>query len=186
MSGPDPRPFLDGRLVVLRPLEETDVNGPYPAWFNDAEVCRFNSHHVFPLTRSAARDYVRAVASDRSTLVLAIELKASGAHVGNVSLQQIDWFHRTADFAILVGDRSVWGTGAATEAGTLLIEHGFGQLGLRRITAATLAENTAMRRLAARLGMREEGVRREALFKSGSFHDVVEFGVLVGDTLEKE
>ncbi len=35
-----------------------------------------------------------------------------------------------------------------------------------------------MRRVAERLGMREEGVRRQAAFKDGAYVDVVEYGVL--------
>jgi RimJ/RimL family protein N-acetyltransferase len=174
----EPSPFLSGARVVLRALVEADADGPYPHWFNDAEVCRWNSHHVRPYTRELALEYIRGL-RNRPDLVLAVTV--DGVHVGNVSLQDIDTHNRSADFAIVIGDRSVWGTGVSTEAARLIVGHGFGALNLHRITAGTFAENAAMRALAARLGMVEEGVRRAALFKDGGYHDLVEFGLLVDE-----
>jgi RimJ/RimL family protein N-acetyltransferase len=169
--------FLTGERVVLRPLSLTDADGPYPGWFNDPVVCRYNSHHVYPYTREQAIEYIRSVAGGPD-LVLAIDDRETGAHVGNVSLQEIDQRSRTAEFAIVIGDREAWGKGVGAEAGWLILDHGFRELNLRRVAAGTSAANTGMRRLAQRLGMREEGTRRQAMYKDGEYHDIVEFGVL--------
>lgn len=169
--------FITGERVVLRPLSVADADGPYPGWFNDPVVCRYNSHHVHPYTREQAVEFIRSVAGSPD-LVLAIADRATGDHIGNVSLQQIDHRSRSAEFAIIVGARDAWGKGLGTEAAWLILDHGFRELNLRRVAAGTPAANTAMRRLAERLGMRQEGVRRQAMFKSGEYHDIVEFGVL--------
>ena len=39
--------FLTSDRLYLRALADTDLEGPYVEWLNDAEVCRHNSHHVF-------------------------------------------------------------------------------------------------------------------------------------------
>jgi ribosomal-protein-alanine N-acetyltransferase len=170
--------FLTGEQVVLRPLTEADADGPYPAWFNDAEVSRWNSHHVWPYTRELALDYIRGLAT-REDVVLAIDV--DGAHVGNVSLQDMSVLNRSADFAIVIGERSAWGRGVGTEAARLIVDHGFRDLNLNRITAGTFVENEAMLKLAASLGMTREGTRRAALWKHGEFHDVAEFGLLASE-----
>jgi RimJ/RimL family protein N-acetyltransferase len=171
--------FLTGERVRLRPLTGADVDGPYLGWFNDPEVSRLNSHHVFPYTRESALAWVAALGERRDALVLAIEL--DGRHVGNVSLQAIDPVARGAELAILLGDRSVWGQGIGYEAAALIVAHGFRALNLHRIGCGTVAANVAMRRLAERLGMREEGVRREAAWADGAYHDIVEYGLLAGE-----
>lgn len=171
-------PFLGGRRIVLRQLVEADADGPYPAWFNDAEVCAGNSHHVFPYSRIDALEYIRSAATRRDALVLAIEDSTSRAHIGNVSLQGIHPIHRTADLAIVIGDRSAWGTGVGREACELLVDHGFSSLGLHRVACATFEDNHGMRALARSLGMVEEGRRRAAAFKRGMHLDVIEFGIL--------
>lgn len=167
--------FLTGPRVRLRPLTAADVDGPYLTWFNDTEVSRLNSHHVFPYTRDEALAWVGALPGRRDGIVLAIELE--GRHVGNISLQGIDGVCRSAELAIVL-DKSVWGTGVGTEAAGLVVEHGFTALNLNRIACGTVAENTGMRKLAERLGMTQEGVRREAVWTDGAYRDVVEFGLL--------
>jgi [ribosomal protein S5]-alanine N-acetyltransferase len=173
--------FLLGERVALRALTPADVDGPYLEWFNDPEVCRLNSHHVFPYTRPEALMWVEALAGRRDALVLAITMREDGRHVGNLSLQGIDPVSRTAELAIVLGDRSVWGQGIGLEAARLLVDHGFTALNLNRIACGTLAANVAMRRLAERLGMREEGVRRQAAWTDGAYHDIVEYGLLAAD-----
>lgn len=183
MSGDAPSPpvFLTGPRTRLRPLSAADVDGPYLEWFNDPEVCRLNSHHVFPYTRPEALDWVAALPGRRDALVLAIEMSEDGRHVGNVSLQGIDTVNRSADLAIVLGDRGVWGQGVGGEAARLLVDHGFRALNLHRITCGTVVANAAMRRVAERLGMTQEGVRRRAMWTDGEYHDVVEYGLLADE-----
>lgn len=171
-------PFLAGRRVVLRALTEADCDGPYVGWFNDAEVCRHNSHHVFPYRVEDARAYVAHTTQSAKELVLAITLKATGRHIGNIALQNLDPVNRSADFAIIIGEVDCWGKGYAKEASRLLLDHAFQTLNLHRVSCGTSHDNLPMQRLARALGMKREGRRRQVLFKHDHYLDVVEFGVL--------
>lgn len=170
--------FLEGERLYLRSLEMADIEGCYPQWLNDGEVCRFNSHGRWPYSRENAEAYIRSVQASRSALVLAMVLREGDRHIGNISLQSIDWIDRSAEFAILLGDRSTWGKGLSREAACLICRHGFQELNLRRIHCGTSEENKAMQRLAAHLGMVQEGRRRQAFFKRGIYLDLLEYGVL--------
>ncbi|SFM98493.1 Protein N-acetyltransferase, RimJ/RimL family [Formivibrio citricus] len=170
--------FLAADRLYLRPLESEDADGPYPSWLNDQEICSGNSHHVLPYSRDAARDYIRSLVAHRDQLTLAIVLREGQQHVGNIALQKWDRLGRSAEFAILLGERSCWGTGIGFEAAKLVLTHGFTAMNLHRIHCGTFADNAGMIALAKKLGMSEEGRRREAVFKDGQFVDVVEFGLL--------
>lgn len=170
--------FLKTARLDLRPLLPADADGPYLGWFNDAEVCRYNSHHVSPYRREDALAYIESVSRSSRDLVLAVVLRESERHIGNIALEGIDPVHRSAEFAIVIGEKDCWGKGFSVEAGRALVEHGFDALNLHRIYCGTPAENLPMRKLAAALGMREEGVRRQAFFKNGCYLDIVEFGML--------
>ena len=50
-----------------------------------------------------------------------------------------------------------WGKGIASEAAKLLLDYGFGELGLHRIWATCLPENPASARVLEKAGMRAEG-----------------------------
>lgn len=174
-------PFLVGENIYLRAITGDDLNANYREWFNDEEVCAYNSHHRFPNYDENMRDYYENVIKSRSNLILAICDKASDAHVGNIALENIDTLNRCAEFAIVIGDKAHWGKGIGKEASRLIVKHGFEQLNLNRIYCGTSAENVGMQKLAATLGMKEEGRRREAMFKNGVFTDIIEYGLLRHD-----
>jgi [ribosomal protein S5]-alanine N-acetyltransferase len=168
--------FLSGEHVYLRPLTEADVSGPYLKWFNDPEVSAANGHHYRPFTKSEALAYVQRSTPDE--IVLAIAARDDDRHVGNVTLKRIDTIAKSAEFAIVIGDKTAWGMGYGKEVGQLLLDHAFLELNLQRIHCGTYETNIGMQKLAAFLGMKEEGRRRSAAFKGNRYLDVIEYGVL--------
>lgn len=178
-------PFLTTKRIYLRALVEDDLRGNYIKWFNDAEVCRYNSHHFFPYSQEHGRKYIQDVDSSQDNLVLAIVTKKNNVHIGNISLLKINYIDRSAEYAILVGEKSFWGKGYAKEASDLIVKHGFVELNLNRIYCGTSEDNVGMIKLAKALGMKNEGVRRRAIYKNGSYHNIIEFGLLRSEYLEK-
>jgi RimJ/RimL family protein N-acetyltransferase len=170
--------FLRGPRIHLRALRPEDAEGDYPNWLNDAEICSGNSHHVFPYSAAAALDYIEYARKARDCLILAIVDSADQRHIGNIALQNIHPVYRSAELSILLGGASARGQGIGLEAALLLCRHGFDALNLQRIACGTFADNRAMCSLAKKLGMAQEGVRRQAAFKHGAYLDVVEFGML--------
>lgn len=174
--------FLEGATIHLRALDESDIEGNYRHWLNDQEIVQFNSHGRFPMTPEKLLSFVRESRIVNTALVLAIVHKETDQHIGNISLQAINWVDRNAEIAFLLGERSFWGKGIMQEAGTLLIKHGFHSLNLHRIYCGTSSENTGMQKLAGKLGMKQEGVRKEALFKNGQYRDIIEYGMLKNES----
>jgi RimJ/RimL family protein N-acetyltransferase len=160
----------------VRPLVEEDLDGPYTKWFEDPEVCRFNSHGKFFKTRTHFKEYLGQL-NQQDRIVWAI-CHVQDGHVGNISLQEISLIDRTAEFAILLGDKRHWRKGVGLLAGKKLIEHGFRKLNLERIHCGTAATNDGMNKLAISMGMSLEGTRRQHLFLEGSRVDVLEYGIL--------
>ncbi|MBD3806057.1 GNAT family protein [Sulfuricurvum sp.] len=172
---------LEGKNIYLRPIEISDAEGAYPTWLNDPDVCRYNSHGDTTYTRKMAQAYIANVTDNPTYAVFAICLREDGRHVGNISLQHISAKNSSAEFAILIGDPSVYGNGIGFEASHLLFDYGFNSLHLHRIYCGTHYKNKRMRSLAEKLGMNQEGYRKEALFKNGEFVDIVEYGILNRD-----
>jgi RimJ/RimL family protein N-acetyltransferase len=177
-------PFLVGQTLYLRVIEEADLNANYREWFNDEEICKYNAHHRFPNYDQDMREYYEQEIKSQRNLVLAICDKKKDKHIGNIALQSIDALNQSAEFAIVIGDRSYWGKGAGKEAAALIVHHGFSELNLHRIYCGTAEDNIGMQKLAQNLGFTEEGRCREALFKSGKFKDMIYYGLLRGKFFE--
>ncbi len=173
-----PQPFLSMNGIDLRPLRPEDLEGGYKDWFNDESVCEFNSHHRFPKVKDNLSDYYNSLTGNTSILVLAIVDQKTGRHVGNVSLQSIDYIDRSAELAIIIGEKDFWGKGIGEVVCRLMVKHGFEELNLNRIYLGTAENNVSMRRVAEKLGFKEEGTARQAIFKSGVYHNVVNYGLL--------
>ncbi len=170
--------FIKGEKIYLRALTEEDIDGAWLDWFNDPEVCRFNNHHRFPANRATFLDYLNSIKGTKNALFLGIFSISDDVHLGNISLQNIDWINRSAEFAIIIGEKDSWNKGTGAEAGRLIIQHGLRELNLHRIYCGTSAENQGMQKLALKLGMSEEGRRRDAMFKNGQYVDIIEFGLV--------
>lgn len=170
--------FLEDEIVGLRALNMGDVNGNYSSWFNDPEVCKYNSHHKFPMYPNTIEAYIKSLSDDKSKIVLAVEEKSSKTHIGNISLQQIDLMNRQAEIAFMFGERSYWGKGYATLAARLLIDHAFKELGMNRIFFGTSELNKGMQKVGKHLGFKNGGMSRQALYKDGRFFNIYHYDLL--------
>ncbi len=172
--------FLKTKRLGLRPLLLEDARG-YWNWFNDEEICKFNSHHKIPMTLQDAEEYIKQSSGKNSLIVLAIEELSAQKHIGNISLQNIDYLNRSAEMAFMIGNRESWGKSYATEAGAALLKHAFFTLNLHRVYLGTAENNIGMQHVAAKLGFTLEGRRKEALFKDNQYRDILEYGILKRD-----
>jgi RimJ/RimL family protein N-acetyltransferase len=174
-------PFLTGERVYLRPMEMTDLDGPYFDWLNDYEVTRFLETGSFPTTTATLRNYLENIAKHPNNVMLAIMDKKTNRHVGNVKLGNIHPLHRNADIGIMIGDKSFWGKGYGSEAMALIIEYGFTRLNLHKITLGVYADHEGAVNSYKKLGFKMEGTLKEQLFRDGQFRDKAVMGILKSD-----
>jgi ribosomal-protein-alanine N-acetyltransferase len=71
-----------------------------------------------------------------------------------------------------------WGHGFATEAARAAVDFGFRDLGLARVYAQVIADNRASLGVLDKLGMVNEGVKRQHVSKARRLHDVAIYGLL--------
>ncbi len=181
MTAPLTPPCLPGQSIFLRPLSDADVSDSYIGWLNDPEVGRFletrYSHH----DRASVLNFVRAMNTSGVEFLFGIFLAADGRHVGNIKVGPIKWPHPVADVSLLIGDRSVWGRGVATEAIGLISRWAFKDLAVRKLSAGLYAPNEGSRRAFLKAGYQQEGLRRRHYLLDGTMCDLVEMGLCPED-----
>ncbi|MXV20392.1 GNAT family N-acetyltransferase [Deinococcus xianganensis] len=138
--------------VTLRPLRAGDEEVAV-RWAADPMFCRAADWTPGLASRVVRRHWKALIAGgDPAFLRLGAEL--DGRLVGFVDLAGLSG--TSAEFGIAIGERALWGQGAARQAGEALIAHA-AELGLSQLTALVHAPNTRSHALMRRLGFVEAG-----------------------------
>jgi len=172
--------MLKGKSVLLRPVKKSDISY-FLKWFNDPEVIQYLGMYL-PMTEMAEEKYIEELGitrarTDAQFIIEAIE-GASTKPIGSCGLHGINSKDNHATFGIVIGEKDYWSKSYGTEAARLLINYGFQQLNLHRISSSAVAFNERSIGLHKKVGFREEGRLRHRMFKNGQYHDLVQFGIL--------
>jgi ribosomal-protein-alanine N-acetyltransferase len=171
-------PFLTGKQIYLSPLTKEDITEEYISWLNDKEVCRGNSHATFPNNFAKTLSYVESISNSKTEFVFTVRLKKNDQHIGNASFQNVNYVNRSAEMAIILGNKKYWNKGISTEILQLFIDFGFNTLNLNRISTGTPTINKGGLKICEKNGMKKEGLLRKVMYKEGEYLDVEIFSIL--------
>ncbi len=130
-----------GKRIFLRILTPKDVTRKYVEWMHDDEVTRFTESRGKKYTLGELKDYVRQKKENLNDYLFGIFLKESNEHIGNIKIGSINQTEKEADIGIIIGNKTIWGEGYATEAIELATEYAFNGLGLDRLIAGMIKGN---------------------------------------------
>lgn len=164
----DPTPRWSTERIELFVLRPEHVGPGYVGWLVDREVNRFLESRFATHTEQSTRSFVQGCLDDPKALFLGIRSKVLGSrHVGNIKLAPIDARHGLAEIGILIGERSAWGRGIASDAIAALAEIALEQFSLRKLTAGCYASNVGSQKAFQRAGFEFEGERRKHFILDG-------------------
>ncbi len=155
-----PAVVLQGRLVRLRPVTETDLPC-FLRWLNDPDINRWLAMPESgpPATLEAEHAWYERTKQDPNQLVWSIE--THGGHLlGNVALHR-GFRADAAELGLFIGEKGEWSKGYGTDAVRTTLGHAFGQMGFRRIYLHTDVENQRAHRCFVQCGLRQEGLVKE-------------------------
>ncbi len=111
-------------------------------------------------------------------------LICDGAIVGMAGFPGINWPHGSTTIGYWL-DGAHQGRGLMTRAVRALVDLAFGELELHRVEIRAAADNRRSRAIPERLGFREEGVQREVERIGTRYNDLVVYGLLAPEWVEK-
>lgn len=165
--------------LLLRELEETDA-AACNEYESNPDVVRYQSNAVLTLEESLAyiqRSRKTQLASPRRTFDLAVVLPDENRLIGRAGIHVTDPESREGTIWYVLNPAH-WGKGYIVEAMIPLIDYGFGELNLHRLTADCDPANRASARVAEKLGMRREAHFVENAWLKGEWVDSVIYGLL--------
>lgn len=164
--------------LLLRPMRLDDAEDMFD-YASDPDVVRFTSwtvHQSTADTRAFLQHAIAAYQADRAAS-WAVEHKADRKMIGTCGFI---WWNQTDAKAELgyALSRDYWGQGYATEAASASVDFGFQVMRLHRIQAECVGLNTGSAHVLEKVGMKPEGVQREAVMDIDGFADLLLYALL--------
>jgi ribosomal-protein-serine acetyltransferase len=103
-----------------------------------------------------------------------------GEFVGLIGLVRVHERTKSGELGYWV-DRKAEGKGLVSRACAAMLDHAFGELGLRRVEIRLAASNSRSRAVPERLGFTLEGTARQAEPVGDRWEDLLVFGMLASE-----
>jgi RimJ/RimL family protein N-acetyltransferase len=156
--------------VRLVPLAETHLPATLE-WVNDPAMMRLLGR-LAPVDADEHRAWFAGLRDRRDCQYFAVELIASGRHVGNVWLWDIDRVNRRAEVRILFGDDASRGRGYGSDALDAVAQIAFATVQLHRLYAYVFVTNPRAKRAFEKAGFQTEGFLRQERRLNDAYVDV--------------
>lgn len=170
---------IRGKKVTLRAMEKKD--GPLLVEiFNDPEIENLVVGWSFPLSEFAQEKWLENHYQDQNNFRFIIE-DEEGQAVGVATLVEIDWKNRSATHGIKIVQQANRGRGIGTDAVMAIMRYAFDELQLNRLDGSWFPENIASKNMYMKCGWKEEGIKKQCVFKRGKYRDLILTGILAQD-----
>ena len=144
---------LETPRLLLRSMRPSDASQRYLSWLQDSEINRYLEVRFAKVTDiSGLAEFIQSANDSADSLLMGIFLKSDERHIGNIKLGPIVYHHARSDIGYLIGERSCWGKGLATEAITAVARYGLSVLNLAKITAGCYEPNQGSARALQKAG----------------------------------
>lgn len=173
--------MLEGQKTVLRAVEEKDAER-VQRWVNAAEPGLWPVPVPGAFSRKSQESWLMQAGTgrDASARVFAVDTP-DARQVGVVQVYGIDWVHRRARVALLIGEPDYRGRGHEEDALRTVLAFAFQRLNLNRVEAWLPAGVPDIIAAYARAGFIEEGRLADYLFVRGQYAEAAVMRVLARD-----
>ncbi len=171
--------LLEGTpAITLRELAPQDLP-QLNQWRNDPDLLDRLGNNFLYISSAVDEQWYQSYLSNRHQNVrLSLCVGPSETYIGNVNLTNLHPINRTAEFSMMIGDRDYWSQGIGTRVTRAMIFHGFENLNLNRIYLTVLTRNLPAIRVYEKCGFVQEGQLRQALYKNGTYEDLLLMAIL--------
>lgn len=175
--------IIEGKRIYLRRMICEDMPF-YREMLNDPKIAEKVVGHSEPVTIEQQLQWFERVKDDENNQRLTIVLKDSDVPVGMVTLTSIDRYNCSATHGIKLHSDCPKGEGIGTDAVMTLMEYAFEILNLHRLNGGCIDNNIESQKLYDKCGWTVEGIKKEAIFRDGYYHDMQVTGILKSDYLK--
>ena len=146
----------------------------YYQWRNDPEVAVFDqSSFLRPMSFNEVAEWSTIMVEGLTFMVYDGDVA-----IGTCAFMNHDPRNRSAELAIVIGNKDYWSKGFGTKIMAQLIDWGFEGMNLNRLFLHVFSFNVRAINLYEKMGFIHEGTKRAALYRMGEYQDVLVYGLL--------
>jgi len=164
--------------LIIKSLCVDDISKKYIEWLNDKEVNQYLETRFQVQNNQSCLEFVKRMQEDANEELFAIYTNNNNEHIGNCKLGAINKFHHTAEISFFIGSKSFWGAGYATEVVSHVVQYGFENLGLEKITAGCYESNKGSKKVLIKAGFEVEGFRKGQVAFGSQREGVYNLGIV--------
>jgi RimJ/RimL family protein N-acetyltransferase len=172
---------LIGKKCYLSPMDANDAE-KFTEWLNDLEILVNLQLYNSVINVENERMLLNDLSKDHNYSIIDFE---KDELIGNCGFLDIDHLNQTAEVGIFIGNKTYWNKGYGTEALTLLLDYGFKALNLNNIMLRTYEYNDRAKKCYEKIGFKNIGKRRKALYRDLKRHDIIYMDILSNEFYEK-
>ena len=163
--------YCRGKQISLRHPTEEDIDDGWYEWFSDEETTLNLTYQYWPNSREAQLEYYRHLLHQRDRLALSIIENAHNKLIGTCSLNKINWVHRHADIAVVLGNKDFHRGAIGVEAYNLLLKVAFTRLNLNTVLSVGTSNNEAAHQIRKIVGFESRGSIPDLVNINGKNYD---------------
>lgn len=162
-----------GKTVYLRKLQKSDLNRTWE-WLHTPEINNKIGVKI-PFSKDKQLIWFNKLVETKDKYIFAICNISNNNHIGNVSLDMIDFRHMNARLSIFIAENNHRGKGLGSEALQLLENFAFNNLKLHKIWCKTDAGDPKVFNFYKKKGFKQEGTLKEHELKQNKYIDKIIF-----------
>ena len=163
-----------GEKITLRAIEKRDVE-LLRSWRNHPDMSKYLFSHM-PISEIQQAGWYERTASDERNQIFMVD-DPTGQTIGYVQLSRIDYKNRSVEIGIHIGPEGQ-GKGYGRDAFHTLMRFAFREMNMHRVYLQVSDFNSRAVALYEKMGFREDGRLRDAVFQDGRYHDVIVMSIL--------
>ncbi|MGE5251479.1 MAG: GNAT family N-acetyltransferase [Bacteroidota bacterium] len=182
------RDLYRGELVRLANDPPEVLTKAFARWAQDSEFHRLADSDPAQLwSEKKHKEWVekQMERDPMESFRFSIRTLAEDRLIGEVSINPV-WVHADGWVGIIIGERDCWGKGYGTDAMRLIVQYGFTELNLYRISLSLHSYNPRALRSYEKAGFKLEGTTRGDTLREGRRTDGLYMGILREEWLARE
>ena len=172
--------------IYLRAFEYSDLSF-LNTIRNDDDLFQTTTGNKYYISSEHDKKWIEdKIFNNYNQLYLVICCSESHKPMGYLSINNIDYVNRKAEYGGMVISKEFSIKGIGTTTGNLMLNHLFNELGMNMVYCYIKEDNMATQRITEKFGFNKDGIIRDYVYKQGHFQNVCIFTLLKSEYEYKE